>query len=66
MTVRVTLRRRGRGNWRPLVLDVVSLPREQGYLFRKDDSELGLVKSREAWLIDGHEWRVSKVEERKR
>lgn len=66
MTVRVTLRPTGRGNWRPLVLDVLSLPREQGYLFRKDDSELGLVKPRETWVIDGREWRVAKVEARKR
>lgn len=66
MTLRVTLRRKGRGNWRPLVLDVVSLPREQGYLFRKDDSEVGLVKARETWVIDGREWRIAGVEEKKR
>lgn len=66
MTLRVTLRRTGRGNWRPLVLDVVQLPREQGRLFRKDDGELDLVKEQERWVIDGREWRVARVEGRKR
>jgi hypothetical protein len=66
VTLRVTLRPAGRGNWRPLVLDVVNFPREQGYLFRKDDSELDIVKKRETWVIDGRDWRVAKVEERKR
>lgn len=66
MTLRVTLRPTGRGNWRPLVLEVHSFPRQQGYLFRKDDGEMDLVKARETWVIDGREWRVAKVEERKR
>lgn len=66
MTKRVTLRPVGRGNWRPLVFDIVSFPRKQGYLFHKDDGELEIVKPREVWIIDGREWRVAKVEDRKR
>lgn len=62
MKKRVTLRPKGRGNWRPLVIDVVAFPRKQGRLFRKDDSDVELVKLRDTWVIDGSEWQVATVE----
>lgn len=60
---KVTLRPTGRGNWRPLVLVVESYPRQQGRLFRRDDSELELVERQDEWVINGREFRVAKVEE---
>jgi hypothetical protein len=64
-TRRVTLRPTGPGNWRPLVLEVVSFPREQGRLFNKDDGDLELIEPRDVWTINGREFRVAKVEGRK-
>lgn len=61
------LRPLGRGNWRPLVLDVRGFPRVQGFLFRGHpgaesiDSDRELVKLGDVWQIDGREWRVSEV-----
>jgi hypothetical protein len=59
--MKVVLRPVGRGGWRPLVLEVKSFPRQQGYLFRKDDAERDLVKKGDTWTIDGRQWRVSEV-----
>lgn len=61
--LRVTLRPIGKGNWRPMVVDVHSLPREQGRLFRKDDSELDLVKRQDEWKVGDRKMRVVKIEE---
>jgi hypothetical protein len=63
---RVTLRPPGRGNWRPFVLLVESYPRQQGRLFRQDDSEMELVEPSDTWVVNGREFRVAKVEELKR
>lgn len=60
--MKVVLRPAGRGNWRPLVLEVKRFPRQQGRLFRKDDSELELVKMGDTWVIDGRSWRVAEVQ----
>lgn len=60
---KVTLRPVGRGNWRPLVVEVLSFPRQQGRLFRKDDGELELVDRSDTWVINGREFRVAKVED---
>lgn len=60
--MRITLRPSGRGRWRPLVLVIVSFPRQQGRLFRRDDGELELVKIRDTWLVAGREFKVAKVE----
>ena len=57
----VVLRPVGRGNWRPLVLEVRRLPRVQGYLFRRDDADVQLVRLGDVWTIDGRDWRVAEV-----
>jgi hypothetical protein len=67
--MKVTLRPVGRGNWRPLVLEVTGYPRRQGSLFRGHpargaasiDAELDLVKRGDTWVIDGRPWRVAEV-----
>lgn len=65
--MKVTLRPVGRGNWRPLVLDVRGFPRQQGMLFRGHpgtesiDADRDLIRRGSIWVIDGREWRVAEV-----
>lgn len=66
--MKVTLRPVGRGNWRPLVLEVRGFPREQGLLFRGHpgsesiDADRQLVRVGGIWTIEGRPWRVAKVQ----
>jgi hypothetical protein len=66
--VKITLRPVGRGNWRPLVLEVKGFPRQQGLLFRGHpgaesiDADRQLVRAGDTWVIDGRPWAVSKVQ----
>lgn len=70
--MRVTLRPVGRGNWRPLVLEVLQFPRQQGLLFRGHpgaesiDADRDLVRRGDVWTIAGRDWRVAKVENTRR
>lgn len=64
MTIRVTLRPRGRGAWRPLVVDIVQFPLEQGRLFRKDAEAIDLVERGDTWVVRGRQYRVAKTEDR--
>lgn len=66
--MKLVLRPLGRGNWRPLVLNVERFPRLQGSLFRGKphsadtiDADRQLVRSGDVWVIDGRQWRVSEV-----
>jgi hypothetical protein len=66
--VKITLRPVGRGNWRPLVLEVKGFPRQQGLLFRGHpgvdsiDADRQLVRAGDTWVIAGRPWAVSKVQ----
>lgn len=64
----LVLRPIGRGNWRPLRVEVVGFPRVQGMLFRGSpdrvdsiDADRSLVKQGDVWVIDGRHWRVAEV-----
>ena len=64
----LVLRPVGRGNWRPMVLEVKAFPRLQGTLFRGTkwredsiDADRQLVKVGDTWTVDGRQWRVSEV-----
>ncbi len=66
--MKLTLRPLGRGNWRPLRLEVTGYPRLQGQLFRGTphgresiDADRELVKAGDVWMIDGRRWRVAEV-----
>lgn len=65
--MKLVLRPIGRGNWRPLVLEVKAFPRKQGQLFRGHQGEQSIDADRElarvgdTWAIGGRPWRVSEV-----